>query len=162
MANAASYPTPSSYAPCLSLPMPTRRASSTASTSGTTTRRGPFSPTLFAMEMRPIIGWRNPQWEFIVNPIVDFGFGKYGDSDFVMPRSAVPIARGTASPHFSRVPPWRLSDDGPQRKLHRLVGAVVPKPSQQQTSFPSSGGRQAWLAAARVASMNRVISSSVL
>jgi hypothetical protein len=33
--------------------------------------------------MRPIIGWRNPQWEFIVNPIVDFGFGRFGDIDFV-------------------------------------------------------------------------------
>jgi hypothetical protein len=43
----------------------------------------PFSPTLFAMEIRPILGWRNPQWEFIVNPIVDFGFGKNGDIDFV-------------------------------------------------------------------------------
>jgi hypothetical protein len=37
----------------------------------------PFSQTRFATEMRPIIGWRNPQWEFIVNPIVDCGFGKY-------------------------------------------------------------------------------------
>ena len=26
----------------------------------------------FAMEVRPIIGWRNPQWEFIINPIIDF------------------------------------------------------------------------------------------
>jgi hypothetical protein len=43
----------------------------------------PFSPTLFAMEIRPILGWRNPQWEFIVNPIVDLGFGKNGDIDFV-------------------------------------------------------------------------------
>jgi hypothetical protein len=43
----------------------------------------PFSQTRFAMEMRPIIGWRNPQWEFIVDPIVDFGFGRFGDIDFV-------------------------------------------------------------------------------
>jgi hypothetical protein len=43
----------------------------------------PFSPTLFAMEMRPIVGWRNPQWEFIVNPIVDFNFGQNGDIDFL-------------------------------------------------------------------------------
>jgi hypothetical protein len=50
----------------------------------------PFSPTLFAMEMRPIIGWRNPQWEFIVNPIVDFNFGQSGDIDFV---PAVRLAR---------------------------------------------------------------------
>jgi len=42
-----------------------------------------FSETRFAMEIRPIIGWRNPQWEFIVNPIVDIGFGRFGDIDFV-------------------------------------------------------------------------------
>jgi len=35
------------------------------------------------MEIRPIVGWRNPQWEFIVNPIVDLGFGRFGDIDFV-------------------------------------------------------------------------------
>ncbi len=43
----------------------------------------PFSQTRFAMEIRPIIGWRNPQWECIVNPIVDLGFGKFGDMDFL-------------------------------------------------------------------------------
>jgi hypothetical protein len=43
----------------------------------------PFSQTRFAMEIRPIIGWRNPQWEFIVNPIVDLGFGQFGDIDFL-------------------------------------------------------------------------------
>ena len=42
----------------------------------------PFSQTRFAMEIRPIIGWRNPQWELIVNPIVDIGFGSLGDVDF--------------------------------------------------------------------------------
>jgi hypothetical protein len=42
----------------------------------------PFGPTRFAMEVRPIIGWRNPQWEFIVNPIMDFGFGAGGTADF--------------------------------------------------------------------------------
>src|SRR5260370_2435450 len=49
-----------------------------------------FSETRFAMEIRPIIGWRNPQWEFIVNPIVDLGFGSRGDIDFVPP---APLAR---------------------------------------------------------------------
>jgi hypothetical protein len=34
------------------------------------------------MEIRPIIGVRNPTYEFIVNPIVDVGFGKYGQADF--------------------------------------------------------------------------------
>jgi hypothetical protein len=53
----------------------------------------PFSPTLFAMEIRPIIGWRNPQWELIVNPIVDMGFGSQGDVDFL---PAVRLARKIA------------------------------------------------------------------
>jgi hypothetical protein len=43
----------------------------------------PFSPTRWAMEIRPIIGWRNKEWEFIVNPIFDLGFGNPGDVDFV-------------------------------------------------------------------------------
>jgi hypothetical protein len=34
------------------------------------------------MEIRPIIGVRNAEWEFIVNPIVDVGFRKYGEADF--------------------------------------------------------------------------------
>ena len=34
------------------------------------------------MEIRPIIGVRNELYEFIVNPIVDLGFGKYGETDF--------------------------------------------------------------------------------
>jgi hypothetical protein len=42
----------------------------------------PFGQTRFAMEIRPIIGWRNPQWEFIVNPILDLSFGPLGDVDF--------------------------------------------------------------------------------
>jgi hypothetical protein len=42
-----------------------------------------FAQTRFAMEIRPIIGVRNADWEFIVNPIVDIGFGKYGQADFV-------------------------------------------------------------------------------
>jgi hypothetical protein len=42
----------------------------------------PFAQTRFAMEIRPIIGVRNDTFEFIVNPIVDIGFGKYGEADF--------------------------------------------------------------------------------
>jgi hypothetical protein len=41
-----------------------------------------FSQTRFGLEIRPIIGVRNVDWEFIVNPIVDIGFGKYGEADF--------------------------------------------------------------------------------
>lgn len=41
-----------------------------------------FSQSRFGMEIRPIVGIRNADWEFIVNPIVDISFGKYGQADF--------------------------------------------------------------------------------
>src|SRR3954468_22957660 len=41
-----------------------------------------FSQTRFGMEIRPIIGVRQGDWELIVNPIVDIGFGKNGEVDF--------------------------------------------------------------------------------
>lgn len=41
-----------------------------------------FSQTRFGLEIRPIVGIRNADYEFIVNPIVDIGFGKYGEADF--------------------------------------------------------------------------------
>ena len=42
----------------------------------------PFARTRFAMEIRPIIGGRNSEYEFIVNPIVDVGFGRFGETHF--------------------------------------------------------------------------------
>lgn len=41
-----------------------------------------FSETKWNLEVRPIIGWRKNDWEFIVNPIVDVGFGVNGDVTF--------------------------------------------------------------------------------
>jgi hypothetical protein len=41
-----------------------------------------FSQTRFGLEIRPIVGVRNSAYEFIVNPIVDVGFGRYGEVDF--------------------------------------------------------------------------------
>lgn len=41
-----------------------------------------FSQSRFGMEIRPIVGIRNADYEFIVNPIVDVSFGKYGEADF--------------------------------------------------------------------------------
>jgi len=41
-----------------------------------------FSQSRFGLEMRPIIGVRNADYEFIFNPIVDFSFGKFGEADF--------------------------------------------------------------------------------
>jgi hypothetical protein len=42
-----------------------------------------FSQSRFGLEIRPIIGVRNTDYEFIVNPIVDIAFGQYGEADFV-------------------------------------------------------------------------------
>ena len=33
-------------------------------------------------DLRPIIGWRKGDYEFIVNPIVDIGFGQNGEAVF--------------------------------------------------------------------------------
>jgi hypothetical protein len=41
-----------------------------------------FSQARFGMEIRPIIGLRNSDYEFIVNPIVDVGFGNNGETTF--------------------------------------------------------------------------------
>jgi hypothetical protein len=49
-----------------------------------------FAQTRSALEVRPIIGIRNADYEFIVNPIVDAGFGKFGQLDFA---PAVRLAR---------------------------------------------------------------------
>ena len=35
------------------------------------------------MEIRPIVGWRKGDYEFIINPIVDLGFGQNGGAEFV-------------------------------------------------------------------------------
>jgi hypothetical protein len=56
-----------------------------------------FSQTRFALEVRPIIGVRNADYELIVNPIVDIGFGKYGQADFA---PAVRLARKVAQDTF--------------------------------------------------------------
>jgi hypothetical protein len=41
-----------------------------------------FSETRYGIEIRPIIGFRNGDYEFIVNPIVDVGIGKAGEVTF--------------------------------------------------------------------------------
>ena len=57
----------------------------------------PFSETRFALEVRPIIGVRNKEWEFIVNPIIDVGFGSQGETDFL---PAARLARNLGEDRF--------------------------------------------------------------
>jgi hypothetical protein len=47
---------------------------------GYTTPR--FSDTRYTIEIRPIIGWRHGDYEFIVNPIIDIGLGNAGEITF--------------------------------------------------------------------------------
>jgi len=56
-----------------------------------------FSLTRWALEIRPIIGVRNKEWEFIVNPIVDVGFGESGEADFA---PALRLARNLGEDRF--------------------------------------------------------------
>ena len=41
-----------------------------------------FASSPWGLEIRPIVGVRNAQWEFIANPIVDLSFGSGGEADF--------------------------------------------------------------------------------
>ncbi len=61
-----------------------------------------LSQSPLALEIRPIIGVRNKEWEFIVNPIVDVSFGPGGEADFA---PAVRLARdlGEDSLHRPRI-----------------------------------------------------------
>jgi hypothetical protein len=56
-----------------------------------------FSQSRFALEVRPIIGVRNAEYEFIVNPIMDFSFGRDGEADFT---PAARVARKLAPDTF--------------------------------------------------------------
>ena len=96
-----------------------------------------FGQTHFAMELRPIIGWRNPEWEFIVNPIVDMAFGKLGDIDFV---PAVRLARKLAEDTFLAVEYY--GDVGPpgsllplQQQQHQIFGVVDFKVGEIDVDF---------------------------
>ena len=42
-----------------------------------------FAQTRFAFEVRPIIGVRKGDYEFIVNPIVSIGLGRLGEAEFL-------------------------------------------------------------------------------
>jgi hypothetical protein len=56
-----------------------------------------FSLTPWALEIRPIIGVRNKEWEFIVNPIVDISFGPPDEADFA---PAARLARNLGEDRF--------------------------------------------------------------
>jgi hypothetical protein len=56
-----------------------------------------FASKPWGLEIRPIVGVRNAQWEFIVNPIVDLSFGAGGEADFA---PALRLARNLGNDWF--------------------------------------------------------------
>ena len=56
-----------------------------------------FASSPWGLEIRPIVGVRNAQWEFIVNPIVDVSFGSRGETDFA---PALRLARNLGNDWF--------------------------------------------------------------
>ena len=81
-----------------------------------------FAPTPWALEILPIIGVRNKEWEFIVNPIVDIRFGRAARQIFY---------RGAASSQSRRGSIYR------SLILFRLrqVGNILPLPQQSQQLY---------------------------
>jgi hypothetical protein len=56
-----------------------------------------FASKPWGLEIRPIIGVRNSQWDFIINPIVDLSFGAGGEADFA---PAVRLARNLGEDRY--------------------------------------------------------------
>ena len=82
-----------------------------------------FAPKPWAMEIRPIIGIRNKEWEFIVNPIVDISFGTGGEADFA---PAARLARSLEEDRFIGLEYY--SDFG-------KIGNFLPLPQQSQQLY---------------------------
>jgi len=86
----------------------------------------PFSQSRYTLEIRPIIGVRNPDWEFIVNPILDLTFGEYGETDFA---PAVRLARNLGEDRFLGVEYYadfgKIDDVLPlSQQSHQLFGVT--------------------------------------
>lgn len=82
-----------------------------------------FSQTPWNLEIRPIIGVRNKEWEFIVNPIVDVGFGSAGEADFA---PAVRLAHNLGDDRFIGLEYY--ADFG-------KIGSFLPLQQQSQQLF---------------------------
>jgi hypothetical protein len=85
-----------------------------------------FSLTQWNLEIRPIIGVRNAQWEFIANPIVDVGFGSAGEADFA---PALRLARNLGDDRFIGVEYYsdfgKIGDFLPLREQNQQLYAVT-------------------------------------
>ena len=85
-----------------------------------------FSLTPWNLEIRPIIGVRNSEWELIANPIVDVGFGPGGEADFA---PALRLARNLGQDRFIGLEYYadfgRIGDFLPLRQQYQELYAVT-------------------------------------
>jgi hypothetical protein len=85
-----------------------------------------FSSAPWGLEIRPIIGVRNADWELIVNPIVDVSFGSAGEADFA---PAVRLARNLGEERFIGFEYYsdfgRIGDFLPLQKQSQQLFAVT-------------------------------------
>jgi hypothetical protein len=100
--------------------MPKNATSSMASilSLATSCRQSPWG-----LEIRRIIGVRNNEWEFIVNPIVDVSFGPGGEADFL---PAARLARNLGEDRFIGLEYY--SDYG-------KIGNILPLQQQYQELY---------------------------
>ena len=82
-----------------------------------------FAQKPWGLEIRPIIGVRNPDWEFIVNPILDLSFGSGGETDFA---PAARLARNLGGDRFVGIEYY--ADYG-------KIGDFLPAAEQSQQLF---------------------------
>jgi hypothetical protein len=83
----------------------------------------PFAPSPLALEIRPIIGVRNKEWEFIVNPIVDVSFGPGGETDFA---PAARLARNLGNDRFVGLEYY---------SFYGKIGNILPLQQQYQELY---------------------------
>ena len=85
-----------------------------------------FAQTRWGLEIRPIIGMRKTDYEFIVNPIVDVGFGRYGEADFA---PALRVARRLKDDVFVGLEYYadfgKIGDFGPLAQQQHTLFAVT-------------------------------------
>ncbi len=82
-----------------------------------------FSQTRFGIEVRPIVGVRNSDWQFIVNPIVDIGLGDKGQAEFA---PAARLARKLGEDFFVGIEHYSELGE---------IGHFLPLREQQHTLF---------------------------
>ena len=82
-----------------------------------------FAQTRFALEVRPIIGMRNAEYEFIVNPIVDVSFGPGGEADFA---PAARLARNLGNDRFVGLEYY---------SFYGKIGNILPLQQQYQELY---------------------------